>query len=174
MQIRSESRIRYPRDQVYLAYRDRLPQIANYIPDIAAIVVHRREVTATGVTLHNEWIAAREIPAYAQPFVRPEHLRWDDYADWNDGKYAVDYTLVTRVFPEAVKCSGTNAFVDDGAGTKVVLTGELTIDVTEIAGIPKFLARSIGPRVERFVVSLITPNLESVNASIERFLDAEG
>jgi hypothetical protein len=174
MEIRSESRIKYPRDQVYRAYRDRLPEIATYIPDIKEIVVKSRADTADGAKLHNEWVADREIPGFAQAILKPEHLRWDDHAEWHDGEHYVAWVLKTRAFTDAVRCSGRNTFLEDGSGTRVVLTGDLTIDLKEIPGVPSFLAKRIAPQVEKFIVSLITPNLERVNASIERFLDAAG
>ena len=57
MQIYSESRIAYPREQVYLTYRDRMSEIAAFIPDVREIIVHAREDTDHGVKLHNEWIS---------------------------------------------------------------------------------------------------------------------
>jgi hypothetical protein len=174
MEIRSESRIKYPRDQVYRAYRDRLPEIAKYIPDIKEIVVKRRDESADRVKLHNEWIADREIPGFAQAILKPEHLRWDDHAEWHDDEHYVAWTLKTRAFTDAVHCEGRNTFLEDGSGTRVVLTGDLTIDLKEIPGVPSFLAKRIAPQVEKFIVSLVTPNLERVNASIERFLDVAG
>jgi hypothetical protein len=174
MEIRSESRIKYPRDQVYRAYRDRLPEIAKYIPDIREIVVKARDETPAGPKLHNEWIADREVPSFAQAILKPEQLRWDDLAEWHDDEHYVAWTLKTRAFTDAVRCSGRNTFLEDGAGTRVLLTGDLAIDLKEIPGVPSFLAKRLAPQVEKFIVSLVTPNLERVNASIERFLDVAG
>lgn len=174
MEICSESRIRYPREQVYLAYRDRLPEIAQYIPDIEQITVLLREPTSDGIRLHNEWAASREIPAYVQSIVKPEHLRWDDFAEWHDDEHYVAWRLATRAFTDAVQCTGRNTFLEDGGGTVVRLTGDLQLDLRDIPGVPRFLATRLAPQVERFIVSLITPNLERVNASIERFLDDRG
>lgn len=171
--ISSESRIAHPRDAVYRAYRDQLPAIAQYIPDIREIVVRSRTDRPQGPLLHNEWVADREIPSYAAAFVKPEHLRWDDHASWDDAQFHVDWVIKTRTFTDAVHCAGRNAFFDDGAGgTRVVLSGELRIAADEIPGVPRFLGRRFAPDVERFVVALVTPNLEQVNASIGRFLDA--
>lgn len=174
MQILSESRIAYPREQVYLAYRDRLPEIANFIPDIREIIVHSKEATDKGIKLHNEWASDREIPSMVAKIIKPEHLRWDDYADWNDDASHVDWVIKTRAFTDAVTCSGRNSIVAESDGSTLVrLTGELTINVREIPSVPSFLAKRLAPQVEKFIVSLITPNLEQVNASIERFLDAQ-
>lgn len=174
MEILSESRIAYPREQVYRAYRDRLPEIAALIPDVRAVKVYAREETPTGVKLHNEWQSDREIPAMVSKLIRPDQLAWDDYAEWNDAGSYVDWIIRPRAFREAVRCSGRNHILADGDHATVVrLTGDLTIDIREVPGVPGFLASRLAPQVEKFIVSLITPNLEQVNACIERFLDGE-
>lgn len=174
MKIRSESRIAYPREQVYLAYRDRLPDIASFIADIERIDVVSRTQTDEGVRLHNSWYSKTEIPAVVSKFIRPEHLRWDDHADWNDSGFYVDWTIKTHAFTEAVRCSGRNEIIEEGDGTLVRLTGDLQVNLKEIRGVPSFLAKRLAPQVEKFIVTMITPNLEETNASIQRFLDSEG
>lgn len=171
MEIRSESRIHHPRDTVFRVYRDRLPEIAPYIPDIREIIVHSRADEVGVVKLHNEWVSSREVPPYAAGIVKPEFLRWDDFATWDESAMFCDWTIRTRAFTESVKCSGRNRFVEDGAGTKVQLTGRLDISLKDIPGVPGFLKGRLAPQVEKFIVSLIAPNLEQVNRSVERFLD---
>lgn len=173
MEIRSESRISYPRDQVYRAYRDRLADIAGYIPDVQQIKVHSRKEEGGVVKLHNEWIAEREIPAVAAKIIRPEHLRWDDHATWHDAEYYCDWEIKPRAFTDAVQCRGRNTFIADGDDTIVRLTGDLQINLKEIPGVPSFLGNRLAPQVEKFIVSLITPNLKATNESIQAFLDAE-
>ena len=173
MEIRSESRIRHPREVVYRAYRDRLPEIVKYLPDVREIIVHAREETDRLVTLHNEWISERDVPAAARRVIKPEYLRWDDYALWHEEGWYCDWRIKTKALTDAVDCSGRNAFVADGVHTRVVLSGHLNMNLREIPGVPKILASSLAPQVERFIVSLITPNLEKVNQSLERFLDEE-
>jgi hypothetical protein len=41
----------------------------------------------------------------------------------------------------------------------------------KMPGVPRILAGRIAPKLESFIVMLITPNLEKVNQSIERYLD---
>lgn len=176
MRIHSESLIHHPQQAVYLAYRDRLPEIAAYIPDVKEIVVESRDDSSEGVVkLHNVWIADREVPVFARAFLKPEMLRWDDMAEWKDAEHRVYWDLKLRVFTDQVKCGGTNTFaaVDDKT-TKVTLEGDLDIDVRNIPGVPKMFAGGIKPKIEKFIVSLITPNLERVNESLQRFLDEHG
>lgn len=176
MRIHSESLIRHPQEKVYTAYRDRLSEIAAYIPDVKEIVVQSREEPAPGQTkIHNVWIAERDIPVFARAFLKPEMLRWDDHADWRDDEHRVHWNLKLRVFTDQVTCGGTNTFhaADDGT-TRVVLEGDLDIDLKNIPGVPKMFAGGLKPKVEKFIVSLITPNLERVNESLQQFLDEHG
>lgn len=176
MRIQSESIIRHPQPKVYEAYRDRLPEIAEYIPDVKEIRVVKSARPREGVLeLHNVWVASREVPVYARAFLKPEMLQWDDFAEWRDEESRVYWKLKTRVFTDSVSCSGTNTFsrIDDNT-TRVSLAGDLQIDLKSIPGVPKMFAGGLKPKVESFIVSLITPNLERVNESLQRFLDDHG
>jgi hypothetical protein len=171
MRIRTHSLIRHPIDRVYSTYRDRLPELAGYIPDVAEIRVASREMTEAGVKLHNVWVSNREIPSYARRIVKPEMLAWDDLADWRDADRVCDWTIQVRVFRESVDCRGQTVFTERDAGTEVRIEGDFHIDLRQIPGVPKLLAGGLAPRVEKFIVSLVTPNLERVNESLQRYLD---
>jgi hypothetical protein len=172
MKIQSESRIHHPIELVYQCYRDRLPQIAPYTPDIKEIIVRSREDTDVGPKIHNVWVADREIPKVVAGLIKPEMLQWDDFAQWNNQAQHVDWRLNIPSFPDQVQCSGRNAFFPDGPNaTRVVLSGDLQINVKNIPGVPRILAGRLTPKIESFIVKLITPNLEKVNQSLEQFLD---
>lgn len=172
MKINSESLIRHSQQAVYIAYRDRLSEVAAYIPDIKEIRVVSREQTNTGVTLHNLWRADREIPRVVQSFVKPHMLQWNDYARWHDAEAYCEWRLEIPAFPNNVTCSGRNTFYADGNNTRVVLTGNLEIN-PDFPGMPRLIARRIAPQIEKFIVMLITPNLKKVNESLGAFLDAQ-
>lgn len=172
MKIHSESVIHHPLDRVYETYRDRLAEIADYIPDVKRIDVESREESEGVVKLHNVWYAEREIPRVVRSVLKPEMLQWDDYAEWHAEEYLCHWTLRTRVFTDDVSCGGTNTFVavDEGS-TRVTIAGDLSVELSNIPGVPRLLGRKLKPQVEKFIVNLITPNLEQVNGSLERFLD---
>lgn len=173
MEIRSASRIRHPRDRVWVAYRDHLPAIAPHIPDVERITALSRQSSPGVVVLHNEWVAEREIPPVAQRFLRPEHLRWDDHATWREDGFVCDWVIRPRAFTDAVTCHGRNTFVDEGDETLVRMEGVLEIRLADVPGVPSFVGRRIAPQIERFIVSLITPNFQSTNQAIQTWLDAE-
>lgn len=174
MQIHASSIIAHPLDRVYRAYRDELPAIAAFMPNIKDIVVVSREDVPDGVKLHNVWAGKGEIPKVAQGIVKPEMVKWDDYAHWHDGAWYCDWKIQTRFFTDNVRCGGTNRFTAEGADrTRVTLAGTLELSLKDVPGVPRIMAGSIIPHIERFVIALITPNLERVNESLGRYLDAQ-
>lgn len=173
MEFRSESFVSHPVDVVYAAYRDRLPEIGAFMPDIKEIDRHKVEQRDAGPWIHNIWHANADLPKALQSLVSKDKLQWDDIATWDDAGMKVDWVIQTYVFREAVTCSGSNTFVEAPGGSKIILTGDLQIDLKKIKGIPSFLAGSLRPRVEKFIVDLIKPNLEKTNASLQAFLDSE-
>lgn len=174
MQFRSESFIAHPRDAVFAAYRDQLPEVVAYLDDIAAVNVLARSEDGPKVVLHNEWVSDREIPSVAAGFLKPEHLRWDDHATWDASTNTCAFDIKTRAFPDAVTCTGTNTFAERDGGTVVTLEGTFEVSIGAIPGVPSFLAKRIVPQVEKFIVALIQPNLAATNDAVGRFLDAQG
>ncbi|MED5373635.1 MAG: hypothetical protein VX899_21640 [Myxococcota bacterium] len=174
MRIHSESLLNHSPREAFLAYRDHLPEFAPLIDDIQKIVVEKREESDGVVKLHNVWFAQREIPTFAKAFLKPEMLRWDDFADWRDGELRCHWEIKPRAFTDSVKCKGTNTFVDAGNGrTRVLLEGDLSIDLKGIPGVPRLVAGRIGPKVEQFIVSLITPNLQKTNQALGTWMDKQ-
>lgn len=173
MRIETASLIHHPRDVVYRAYRDELPLIAEHIPDVREIRVESRREEDGVVYAHNVWISERDVPAMARAIIKPHMLSWDDHAEWHERDWEVRWRIATRFFTDHVRCSGVNRFyaVDEGT-TRLEVTGDFTIDLEELPGMPRFVARGLRPKVEEFIVSVIKPNLERTNESVAKYLDA--
>lgn len=171
MRIHSASFIHFPLECVYPTYRDRLPEVAAFMPDIRLIEVVHRTDTPRGPDILNIWHPENRIPPVAQKVVKPEMLRWEDHAEWDDAHTWVDWRLVIPAFKDQVTCSGRNRFEDAGDRTRVVVEGELDIDIRRIPGVPKLLANRMKPQIEQFIIRLVQPNLEKVNGSLEAFMD---
>ena len=63
MRIEADVVIPFPREAVFRAYRDELPQIAAFIPNVRSIEVRARSEEGSIVTLHNVWHGGGDIPA---------------------------------------------------------------------------------------------------------------
>ena len=85
-----------------------------------------------------------------------------------------EWTQETAFFTDRVSCSGTNRYVEvDPHTTRIEIRGAFELRLQGLPGLPSILARRATPAVERFIVGLITPNLEKTAVAVERFLDDE-
>ena len=173
MRLFVEDVIAHSQAAVYDTQRNRMPELAAFLPNIDEIQMLEREEREGGVRIVNPWkAAASDIPRVIRPFVKPDMLQWHDYAEWFDEGFYCTWRLKIGFMTEQVDVRGKTSFLDLGDGrSKCVVDGELTVDHTNLPGVPRLLAKKVVGEVERFVVKLLTPNLTSVNRGIERFLD---
>lgn len=175
MDIRSESRIHHPVSKVFEAYRDHMADVAEFLPDIKCITVLKRSEDGDKVSLHNEWVSDREVPAVAASLIKPDQMRWDDFATWDSKTHTCHWEIKTRFFTDSFTCKGQTELVEQGDATVVRLSGSLAVDLSNgIKGVPGFVARRLAPQIEKLIVGLVTPNLEKTNDAISQYLDAQG
>ncbi|MBN2361754.1 MAG: hypothetical protein JXR83_20040 [Deltaproteobacteria bacterium] len=172
VQFRFDQIINHPQQQVFETYRDRLPELVPYLPNLDRIEVLERTDQGAGIVkLKNLWCGNVRIPKAARPFVKEELMSWFDYATWDAHRYSVDWVFELRVFTEAASCSGHNTFeVLDDQRTRYRLTGELLIDLGKMPFVPRVF-RPLAPRVEKWLIDGVQPNLESIGAAVGKFLD---
>ncbi len=178
MKLEADARISFPRETVFKTYRDRLPELVPHLPNVKRIVVEKREDDAGGqpgiTKLLNLWEAKADVPKVAQSIIKPENLAWLDHAEWNQNDWTCAWRIETKMFTENVKCGGKNRYtvIDDNTCT-LEIRGDLDVDLRGVKGVPKFLAGTVAPVVEKFIVALLTPNLLSVAKGLEAFLEQE-
>lgn len=165
----------YSLDIVYSTMRDKLPELAPYLPDVKSIeCIERQDLGCGGLKLVNHWRAEDKIPGVLKKFISADQLGWIDHAEWDDGKMSVKWRLEMMFFKEYVDVHGENFFTGDDGNTTVRLTGNLNLHLSRHPLIPKLLAKSFTKQVERFVLALIKPNLVKVNRGIEKHLADSG
>lgn len=172
MEFSSKDLIEFPLDDVFSTHRDHLPELAEFLPNVESIVVESKEEDGEMLRIVNTWTAARtEVPAILRPFVKPEMMKWTDYAAWHVQDRICHYRIELGFLKEAIDVQGVNRMVatEDGQ-TEVTLEGQITVDAKKIPGVPKFMAKKVGAAVEKFVVKTITPNLKKTNDGVRRFL----
>lgn len=174
MEIRSTDVVNHPLEEVYATFRDRMPEITEFIRNVDRIVVEKRENLGKGkVHLINHWYAVGEIPPVARSFVKPDMLSWRDDATWDDATRTASWNLETFFFRESVKCYGKTHFAARGdQATEVRIEGNLEIRVVDLPMVPGLLKKKVASEIERFVASLIGPNLKNATIGVQKFLDA--
>lgn len=174
MKIEVVDTIPFDRDVVFATLRDELPGLAEYLPNVERIELREREELAGGrIRTLNHWKARAEIPAVARALVKPEMLQWLDHATWDSSTWRCDWRLEMGFVTDRLHCAGTNVYEDLGPGrTELAVRGDLTLDLKGMKGVPSIMAGQIGAALEKFVVSLITPNYKRLNEGLVRYLGA--
>ena len=168
--------VAFERERVFTTFRDELTELIPHLPDIKDITVEdRKEVDDNTVKVVNLWEAhPEEVPRVARSFIKPEMLKWTDYATWRRDAWECDWNMEVGFLTDAVTCEGTTRYLKKGDdNTEIAIDGKLEVDAREIPGVPRLGAGKIGSVVENFVVKLITPNLTKVNRGLEQYLNDE-
>lgn len=173
MELLAKTRLPFPRPVVFATYRDRMTEVTPYLPNISSIVVKERSGEGARVHLANVWTAKAELPSVARKFVKEGMLAWTDSADWDQASWQCRWRIETHAFPGLVECSGTTSFAESGDQTDIEFRGDLVLHL-EKAHIPRILAGTVAPHVERLVVNSLRPNLLSTGEAVARFLAAKG
>lgn len=173
MKISVSVQLPFPRALVYPTYRDRLSEIVQSMPDLHQVQLKssRRSQQQGQVHYVNEWRGSGEIPAIARPFLNEDLLSWTDEATWNDASFSTDWQTRTHAFTEAVHCGGQNVFLEDATGTLIESQGELTIDPSQLKGVPFFLAGTIAALLEDYLGKKVAPNFIQINQGVQRYLE---
>ena len=176
MDIKADVTLPFPRDTVFAAYRDRLPELTEFLPNIRGIKVLKREEAEGEVRLVNEWTGGGDIPKAATAVLKESMLRWTDHATWKGESRTVEWRTEVNAFPGAVKSSGVNRFVEVPEGTRLEIRGTLACDAGKLPGVPRILAGGINPIVEKFLVGQVSVNLVEVAKGVGKLLerDAKG
>jgi hypothetical protein len=170
MELRADVNLPHPRPLVFRVYRDRTPELLPYLPNVRAITVESRREDGDVVEMVNTWKGGGEIPKAARAFLSEAMLSWTDRAKWDEKTFVCEWKVETHAFTEAVSCTGTNTFVDDGGETRIEIRGTLSIDPKKVRGVPSLVAGKVAKMVEEFLVAKIRPNFVETSRGVERFI----
>lgn len=173
MQLSADAALPFPRPRVFSAYRDKLVELVEFLPNIRRIEERSREDDGPRSEIVNVWHGGGDIPAAARAVLSEDMLTWTDYASWDESEYTCAWRIETHSFTEAVSCQGKNHFIETQSGTRLEIRGELRVDATKIRGVPRLLAKTVGKAVEDLLVKKITPNLISVSDGLRRYLETD-
>lgn len=170
MKVEADTYIDFPRELVFRTYRDRLTELVPHLPNIRLITVESRVDEGDIVRLLNRWEANADVPKVARSVVKPDMMVWLDHAVWNESAWECDWRIEHATFADQVKCGGRNRYLEEGGRTKIEIRGELSVDAARIPGVPRMLAGTVAPVIERFIVQTIRPNLVSTADGVQAFL----
>ncbi len=173
MKLEVSAEIPFARALVFEIYRDKLPDLVKYLPNIRGITQVSRTEEGSAIKLLNHWKGGGDIPGVVRKFLSEDLLEWDDHATWYGDKFTCDWRTVVPSFKDAVDSAGHNRYDEVGPNaTRLTIAGDLKVDAGKIRGVPRFLGGTIGPVIEAFLVSTIKPNLISVAKGVGEYIRA--
>lgn len=163
-----------PRERVFAIFRDEVPALRQWLPNVSSFETRARHEAPEVVTLTNDWRAEGEIPQVARPFVPKDATGWTDHAVWDTRKWTCEWRTEPHAFRESVTSAGAHHFEALSADrTRVRMRGSVEVDAKKIPGVPRLLAGAVKPAVETFVVSTVKANLESFARAVQSYLRAK-
>ena len=155
-----------------------MQEIVPFLPNVEAIELQTREELDGGrIRIVRRWQGNdNSAPKAVRPFLKRDMLAWIDEATWFPKENKVEWRLSTITMAKLYDCSGVNFFEPHPAApeeTRIRITGDLVVHPRELPGVPGFMAKKLAPKIEEFVVNLITPNLTDVAQGLQGYFDAK-
>lgn len=173
MEIYAKTRVPYSRELVFRTIRDKMPSLAQYMPNVKSIEVKEHSESPDVIRFVNLWTANADIPALAQKVLKPEMLTWIDRAEWRESDFSCDWKIETNALPGLVLCNGHNVYTVIGNETELEIKGELNINMDK-APVPRLLAGTVRPMIEKIIITAMKPNLVSIGEAVAGYLKAQG
>jgi hypothetical protein len=176
MHFEKEDTVSHPARLVLETMIERMEETVPFLPNVERIdLLERRRLRNGRIFIVRRWQGTAEnVPRALRPFVSGEWLAWIDSATWVPKEYRVEWRLSTKL-GELYDCSGVNYFEPHpnapAADTRIRITGDLQVHPHRFPGIPRLIGLRLAPAIESFVVGMITPNLTSVAAGLQGYLD---
>lgn len=178
MEFEYVEHISHPVAEVFELLQNNLSALIPLLPGVDAIEELSRESEGSMTRITNLWQGnSKSAPAAARPFVTRKMTAWHDHATWDSAKHEVQWRFETLHFDTLYECSGIHYFSpepnpDGSEGTRLRMTGDLRVYPERVPGVPKLLARSVRPKVEAFLIEMVTPNLKELPHAMQTHLDA--
>ncbi|HEV3408697.1 MAG TPA: hypothetical protein VG095_00250 [Chthoniobacterales bacterium] len=166
METRTVSVVKHPLEVVWSAMRDRLPEIAAGVEDVARVELkHRGEREDGSVEVEYVWHACPKIPAVIANHVRPEMLRWEDRALWRAHDHTCTWEIEPHAFAETIQCHGSPSYEPamGGRGTRITFTNNFAV--------VRQLENPLLAIAEPLLRGLIPKNFQKVVGSLATLLD---
>lgn len=178
MEFTKTSKVSHPAQKILDLMIDNMDEIVPFLPNVEGIEPIERTDNDDGtIKIIRRWQgAASNIPSALSPFVSKEVMAWTDTALWTPAEYKVDWQMSTSL-SAFYECGGTNYFEpfpgEEETATQVRVCGDLQIYPDQLPGVPGFLASRLAPQIEKFVVALLTPNMEDLAVGLQNYFDEQ-
>ncbi len=162
-----------PVDRVLELLRDRLTDLVPYLPTVDSISERERGVEGDRIRIINDWQGnSRSVPMFAKPFVTKAMTAWHDVAEWDLAARSIKWEFVPNKFRNLYTCEGTNYLEEIEGQTRLQINGSLVIHPEHLP-MPRRMAKRFAPRIAKWAVGKVRPNLLEIPKAVQAFFDEE-
>jgi hypothetical protein len=162
MHFEVEQRLAADPDAVATAYADAgLYALFGELPKLSAPEVLDRVEEGSTVRLAIRYRFTGDLSSAARRVLDPGRLTWVERSTHDLAARTVQYRLEPDHYADRFESNGASRFEPDGAGTRRVARGDVTVR-----------ALVVGPLVERAIVSGLREHLDAEVGVVERYLAA--
>ena len=173
MKFEVTDHINYSHEEVFDVFLNHMEELPEFIPDVREIRVVEKSQKGNKAKRVNHWIVKRDMPGFIKKIINVDEVGWIDRAEWNLEENYVDYELEISGLEKYVRVTGRNVITPDGKKTKILISGELKLMIEKHPAVPRLVAKAIGPKMEKFFIELIKPNLVNSNRALEKYLKSK-
>jgi hypothetical protein len=175
MKIDVKHEFSYSAMEVYLTFRDRMPEYVKFCPNLTKIVVMDREDLPDDKTkMRVQWHGLGQIPDVIRNILKPEMISWEDWEEWDMKSYECRWVIKPYYFREFVVSEGVWKFEPCG-DNKCIATckGIFNITITKFPPFPSFICKAASPAIEKMIGSYLPSNLKSVFTAVGSFISSD-
>lgn len=160
--------------EAFTLLRDEMPALVPFMADTEEINVISREEAEGEVKIVNRWRASlNKIPSALRSFVKPDMLSWNDHARWTEADHTARWELEAIGSDRLFSCQGETSIIEEGGETLLKIVIEFEIYPERVPGIPKFLAKKLGPQIEKLIGEVLSVNMRQMAQSITAYAAAK-
>lgn len=174
MKFKSLAVVKHPRDLVWKAMRDELPEMVPYLDEIEGISVQSCRDEGSVREIVNVWKAAPPIPRIVIKAIGTSLITWTDTARWDNDTFVCRWVIEPELFKKFIVSEGSTTFVSamGGRGTRITFEGDIQFRGKKLPGIPVAVEGAIADGVNGFVQNLIPKNFRTLAAAVSKHLES--
>lgn len=160
--------------ETFTLLRDEMPALVPFMADTDEISVISREELDGEVKIVNRWRASlNKIPSALRSFVKPEMLSWNDHARWTEEDHTARWELEAIGSNRLFSCQGETSILVEGDQTFLQIVVDFEIYPDQVPGVPKFLAKKLGPQLEKLIGDVLSVNMRQMAQSITAYAESK-
>lgn len=168
-----ERDVGFDADRAYQITKDALPEL---LQPIDALTLTDESLSEDEKLVHYErcWgvNVLQPLPAFVARLIPMNDVKIDEVSDWCNEQRRAAFTLAAIEYPDVLQtCHGTLHVHDRGEQARLDLSVHTALELSNIAGLPGFIARRLENQAERVGERVINTKMDRAEEMMNRYIE---